>query len=122
MSFAMRSRLIAAPGHISQSDDARHDRCALIATLNTKYGRYFAARYFRGQASEARTIDQTRTRTPQTVIHDDDALDTQRAGSIQETELEASALLVVGLVWSTYKSRKYRRLWHTPEGATATSV
>jgi hypothetical protein len=28
----------------------------------------------------------------------------------------------VGLVWSTYKFRKYRRLWHTPERATAISV
>ena len=29
---------------------------------------------------------------------------------------------IIGLVWSTYKFRKYRRLWHTPEEATATSV
>ena len=28
----------------------------------------------------------------------------------------------VGLMWATYKFRKYRRLWHTPERATATSV
>jgi len=27
-----------------------------------------------------------------------------------------------GLVWSTYKFRKYRKLWHTPERATATSI
>src|ERR1700686_3929347 len=27
-----------------------------------------------------------------------------------------------GLVWSTYKFRKYRKLWHAPERATATSV
>jgi O-antigen/teichoic acid export membrane protein len=29
---------------------------------------------------------------------------------------------VVSLVWATYKFRKYRRLWHTPERVTATSV
>jgi len=29
---------------------------------------------------------------------------------------------IVGLVWATYKFRKYRRLWHTPERVTATSV
>ncbi len=29
---------------------------------------------------------------------------------------------IIGLVWSTYKFRKYRRLWHTPKEATATSV
>jgi O-antigen/teichoic acid export membrane protein len=28
----------------------------------------------------------------------------------------------VGLVWATYKFRKYRRLWHIPERATATTV
>src|SRR5579864_3973146 len=28
----------------------------------------------------------------------------------------------IGLVWSTYKFRKYRRLWHTPERVTATSI
>jgi hypothetical protein len=44
---------------------------------------------------EARTIDQTRTRSPQIVIHNDDTLETQRAGSIRETELEASAFLVM---------------------------
>jgi O-antigen/teichoic acid export membrane protein len=29
---------------------------------------------------------------------------------------------ILGLVWSTYKFRKYRRLWHTPADATATRV
>jgi len=29
---------------------------------------------------------------------------------------------VVGLVWATYKFRKYRKLWHAPEHATATTV
>ena len=29
---------------------------------------------------------------------------------------------VLGLLWSTYKFRKYRRLWHTPEGAVATRI
>jgi O-antigen/teichoic acid export membrane protein len=29
---------------------------------------------------------------------------------------------LIGLVWSTYKFRKYRKLWHTPEGAPATGV
>src|SRR5579863_1550142 len=29
---------------------------------------------------------------------------------------------IFGLVWATYKFRKYRRLWHTPEGAVATRV
>jgi hypothetical protein len=28
----------------------------------------------------------------------------------------------VGLMWATYKFQKYRRLWHAPERATATSV
>jgi hypothetical protein len=27
---------------------------------------------------------------------------------------------IFGLVWATYKFRKYRRLWHNPEGAVAT--
>ena len=27
-----------------------------------------------------------------------------------------------GLVWATYKFRKYRKLWHTPDRVTATSV
>jgi hypothetical protein len=27
---------------------------------------------------------------------------------------------IFGLVWATYKFRKYRRLWHTPEGPVAT--
>jgi hypothetical protein len=31
-------------------------------------------------------------------------------------------LYVLGLAWATYKFRKYRRLWHAPERATATSV
>jgi hypothetical protein len=29
---------------------------------------------------------------------------------------------VVGLVWATYKFRKYRKLWHTPDRTTAISV
>jgi O-antigen/teichoic acid export membrane protein len=29
---------------------------------------------------------------------------------------------ILGLVWATYKFRKYRRLWHASEGATATRV
>jgi len=29
---------------------------------------------------------------------------------------------IFGLVWATYKFRKYRKLWHTPEGAVATLV
>lgn len=29
---------------------------------------------------------------------------------------------IFGLVWATYKFRKYRKLWHTPERITATSV
>ena len=29
---------------------------------------------------------------------------------------------LIGLVWATYKFRKYRRLWHAPERATVTSV
>src|SRR2546426_4529956 len=63
--------------------------------LNTKYRPYIAATYFRGQTFEAGTVDQTRTASSQIVIHDDDALETQRAGSIRETELEACAFLVV---------------------------
>ena len=63
--------------------------------LHTKYSPYFAATYFRGQAFEAGTVYPTRTGSPQIVIHDDDALETQRAGSICETELKARAFLVV---------------------------
>jgi O-antigen/teichoic acid export membrane protein len=29
---------------------------------------------------------------------------------------------IVGLVWATYKFRKYRRLWHAPQGAATTRV
>ena len=29
---------------------------------------------------------------------------------------------ILGLVWATYKFRKYRRLWHTPEDATEIGV
>jgi O-antigen/teichoic acid export membrane protein len=29
---------------------------------------------------------------------------------------------ILGLVWATYKFRKYRKLWHTPDRVTATSV
>jgi len=64
-------------------------------SLHTKYRPYVAATYFCGQALEAGTIDQTRTAPPQIVIYDDDPLETLRAGSIHETELEASAFLVV---------------------------
>src|SRR5215469_16846690 len=63
--------------------------------LHTKYSAYFAATYFRGQAFEARTVDPTGTGSPQIVIHDDDALETQRASSILEAQLEARAFLVV---------------------------
>src|SRR6266536_4005280 len=63
--------------------------------LNTKYSSYFAATYYRGQPFEAGTVYPTRTASPQIVIHDEDALETQRAGSIRETELEARAFLVV---------------------------
>src|SRR5437667_11189060 len=52
--------------------------------LNTKYSPYFAATYFRGQAFEARTVDPTRTASPQIVIHDDDALETQRAVRLRD--------------------------------------
>jgi hypothetical protein len=68
--------------------------------FNTKYSPYFAATYFRGQAFEAGTVDPTRAGSPQIVINDEDALETQRAGSIRETELEARAFLVVNqLAW-----------------------
>src|SRR6516225_8939849 len=63
--------------------------------LPTEYSPYFAATYFRGQAFEARTVDPTRTASPQIILHDDDALETQRAGSIRETELQACAFWVV---------------------------
>ena len=63
--------------------------------IHTKYSPYFAATYFRGQAFEAGTVDPARTASPQIIINDDDALETQRAGSIRETELEACAFLVV---------------------------
>src|SRR5215469_3534334 len=63
--------------------------------LHTKYSAYFAAAYFRGQAFEARTVDPTGAGSPQIVIHDDDALETERAGSILEAELKACAFLVV---------------------------
>jgi hypothetical protein len=29
---------------------------------------------------------------------------------------------IIGLAWATYKFRKYRRLWHTPEDAIATRI
>src|SRR5438477_10109318 len=63
--------------------------------LHTEHSPYFAATYFRGQAFEAGTVYPTRTGSPQIVIHDDDALETQRAGSICETELKARAFLAV---------------------------
>src|SRR5881296_2167396 len=63
--------------------------------LNTKYSPYFAATYFRGQAFEAGTIDPARTGPSQILINDDDVLETQLAGSICETKLEACAFLVV---------------------------
>jgi hypothetical protein len=63
--------------------------------LHTKYGTYLAATHFRGQAFETGPFDATRTGSPQIVIHDEDALETQRAGSIRETQLEACAFLVV---------------------------
>jgi hypothetical protein len=64
-------------------------------SLHTKYSPYVTATYFRGQALEAGTIDPTRTASPQIVIHDDNALETLRAGSIHETELETRAFLMV---------------------------
>jgi hypothetical protein len=64
-------------------------------SFHTEYSPYVTATYFRGQALEAGTIDPTRSAPPQIVIHDDDPLETLRAGSIHETELKASAFLVV---------------------------
>jgi O-antigen/teichoic acid export membrane protein len=29
---------------------------------------------------------------------------------------------IFGLVWATYKFRKYRKLWHTPQDAAATGT
>src|SRR5271165_25738 len=63
--------------------------------LRAKYCTDFAATDFRHQALKTGAIDQTRTRSSQIVVHHDDALETQCAGAICETELEARALLVV---------------------------
>ena len=63
--------------------------------LNTAYGTYFVATYFRDQALESRTIDQTRTRASQIVVDDHDLLETQRACPIGEATLQACAFLVV---------------------------